>query len=162
MPETTIELLPPDSAEAEAEDAPAPTEAVEQSPEEPPAARAQPRADARSLAAPKKRGRPAGAKNKAKPPTTVSTPPVAPVAAVVAEPPEIELPPPAPKAKAKTKAKPKPKARSEPVQYESESEEEPTPRTARRNAWSAFREHQAFEHAARRDAFERRISMFMN
>ena len=152
MPETTIELLPPDSAEAEAEaeDVPAPTEAVEQSPEEPPAA------------APKKRGRPAGAKNKAKPATTVSKPPVAPVAAVVAEPPEIELPPPAPKAKAKTKAKPKPKARSEPVQYESESEEEPTPRTARRNAWSAFREHQAFEHAARRDAFERRISMFMN
>jgi len=37
-----------------------------------------------------------------------------------------------------------------------------TPRTARRNAWSAFRDHQAFEHAARRDAFERRISMFMN
>ena len=155
MPETTtIELLPPaDSEEAEAEEViePAPTEAVEQSPEEPPAA------------APKKRGRPAGAKNKAKPPTTVSTPPVAPVAPV-AEIPEIELPPPAPKAKAKakTKAKPKPKARSEPVQYESESEEEPTPRTARRNAWSAFREHQAFEHAARRDAFERRISMFMN
>ena len=151
MPETTtIELLPPaESAEAEAEDVPAPTEAVEQSPEEPPAA------------APKKRGRPAGAKNKAKPATTVSTPPVAPVAAVVAE--EIELPPPAPKAKAKTKAKPKPKARSEPVQYESESEEEqPTPRNARCNAWSAFREHQAFEHAARRDAFERRISMFMN
>jgi hypothetical protein len=152
MPETTtIELLPPaESAEAEAEDVPAPTEAVEQSPEEPPAA------------APKKRGRPAGAKNKAKPATTVSTPPVAPVAPV-AEIPEIELPPPAPKAKAKTKAKAKPKARSEPVHYESESEEEsPTPRTARRNAWSAFREHQAFEHAARRDAFERRISMFMN
>ena len=150
MPETTIELLPPaDSAEAEAEDVPAPTEAVEQSPEEPP------------TAAPKKRGRPVGAKNKAKPPTTVLTPPLAPVAPVVAEIPEIELPPPAPKAKAKTKAKAKPKAR--PVQYESESEEEqPTPRTARRNAWSAFREHQAFEHAARRDAFERRISMFMN
>ena len=156
MPETTtIELLPPaDSAEAEAEEViePAPTEAVEQSPEAPPAA------------APKKRGRPAGAKNKAKPSTTVvSTPPVAPVAPVVAEPPEIELPPPAPKAKAKPKPKPKqkPKARVEPVHYES-SEEEPTPRTARRNAWSAFREHQAFEHAARRDAFERRISMFMN
>ena len=143
MPETTtIELLPPaESAEAEAEDVPAPTEALEQSPEAPPAA------------APKKRGRPAGAKNKAKP-----APPLAPV---VAEPPEIELPPPAPKAKAKTKAKPKPKARVEPVQYESE-EEQPTPRTARRNAWSAFREQQAFEHAARRDAFERRISMFMN
>ena len=147
MPETTtIELLPPaDSAEAEAEEViePAPTEAVEQSPEAPPAA------------APKKRGRPAGAKNKAKPATTVSTPPVAEI-------PDIELPPPAPKAKARTKAKAKPKARVEPVQYESESEEEPTPRTARRNAWSAFREHQAFEHAARRDAFERRISMFMN
>ena len=145
MPETTtIELLPPaESAEAEAEDVPAPTEEVEQSPEEPPAA------------APKKRGRPAGAKNKAKPATTVSTPPVAEI-------PDIELPPPAPKAKARTKAKAKPKARVEPVQYESESEEEPTPRTARRNAWSAFREHQAFEHAARRDAFERRISMFMN
>ena len=157
MPETTIELLPPDSAEAEAEDVPAPTEAVEQSPEEPPAARAQPRADARSLAAPKKRGRPAGAKNKAKPATTVSTPPVAPV---VAE--EIEPLPPAPKAKAKTKTKAKAKPMAPPVQYESESEEEPTPRTARRNAWSAFREHQAFEHAARRDAFERRISMFMN
>ena len=96
MPETTIELLPPDSAEAEAEaeDVPAPTEAVEQSPEEPPAA------------APKKRGRPAGAKNKAKPPTTVvSTPPVAPVAPV-AEPPEIEALPPAPKAKAKQKTNP--------------------------------------------------------
>ena len=160
MPETTIELLPPDSAEAEAEaeDVPAPTEAVEQSPEEPPAA------------APKKRGRPAGAKNKAKPPTTVSTPhvaraqqnrvaPVAPVAEI----PEIELPPPAPKAKAKTKSKAKAKPAAPPVQYESESEEEqPTPRTSRRNAWSAFREHQAFEHAARRDAFERRISMFMN
>ncbi len=155
MPETTtIELLPPDSAEAEAEEVTesAPTEAMEQPDQEPTAARAQPRADARSLAAPKKRGRPAGAKNKAKP--------APPVAAVVAE--EIEALPPAPKAKAKTKAKPKPKARSEPVQYESESEEEPTPRTARRNAWSAFREHQAFEHAARRDAFERRISMFMN
>ena len=67
------------------------------------------------------------------------------------------------KSKPKPKPKQKPKARVEPVQYESESEEEsPTPRTARRNAWSAFREHQAFEHAARRDAFERRISMFMN
>jgi hypothetical protein len=154
MPETTttIELLPPaESAEATPEEVmeSAPTDVVEE-PE--PAAGA----------APKKRGRPPGAKNKAKPPTTVSTPPVAPVApVVVAEQPEIELPPPVPKAKAKTKAKPKPKAR--PVQYESESEEEqPTPRTARRNAWSAFREHQAFEHAARRDAFERRISMFMN
>ena len=148
MPVTTIELLPPaGSAEAEAEEVTesAPTEAVEQPDQEP-------------AAAPKRRGRPAGAKNKPKPPpTVVSTPPVAPVA----EPPEIELPPPVPKAKAKTKAKPKPKARVEPVHYES-SEEEPTPRTARRNAWSAFREHQAFEHAARRDAFERRISMFMN
>ena len=144
MPETTIELLPPaGSAEAEAEEVTesAPTEAVEQPDQEP-------------AAAPKRRGRPTGAKNKPNPPTTVvSTPLVAPVA----EPPEI------PKAKAKTKAKPKPKARVEPVHYESESEEEqPTPRTARRNAWSAFREHQAFEHAARRDAFERRISMFMN
>ena len=153
MPETTttIELLPPaESAEEKEVTESAPTEAVEQPEPEP-------------AAAPKRRGRPAGAKNKAKPPTTVvSTPPVAPVAPV-AEPPEIEPLPPAPKAKAKTKAKPKPKARSEPVQYESESEEEqPTPRTSRRNAWSAFREHQAFEHAARRDAFERRISMFMN
>ena len=155
MPETTIELLPPaDSAEAEAVQVTEPVETdVVEEPEPEPAA------------APKKRGRPAGAKNKPKAPTTVvSTPPLAPVAAVVAEPPEIELPPPAPKAKAKPKPKPKqkPKARVEPVHYESESEEEPTPRTARRNAWSAFREHQAFEHAARRDAFERRISMFMN
>ncbi len=154
MPETTtIELLPPaESAEATPEEVTdsAPTHAVEEPEPEP------------EPAAPKRRGRPAGAKNKPKPPTTVFTPPVAPVAPV-AEPPDIELPPPAPKAKAKTKAKPKPKARIEPVQYESESEEEsPTPRTARRNAWSAFREHQAFEHAARRDAFERRISMFMN
>ena len=65
------------------------------------------------------------------------------------------------------KAKPKPKAsrakarEARPVFSESSSEEV-TPRTARRNAWSAFRDHQAFEHAARRDAFERRISMFMN
>jgi hypothetical protein len=152
MPETTttIELLPPaESAEEKEVTESAPTEAVEQPEPEP-------------AAAPKRRGRPAGAKNKAKPPTTVSTPPLASVAPV-AEPSEIELPPPVPKAKAKTKAKAKPKARIEPVHYESESEEEqPTPRTARRNAWSAFREHQAFEHAARRDAFERRISMFMN
>ena len=152
MPETTttIELLPPaESAEEKESKEPVEADVVEEPEPEP--------------AAPKKRGRPAGAKNKPKASTTVvSTPPVAPVAPVVAEPPEIEPLPPAPKAKAKTKAKPKPKARVEPVHYESESEEEPTPRTARRNAWSAFREHQAFEHAARRDAFERRISMFMN
>ena len=98
MPETTIELLPPaGSAEAEAEEVTesAPTEAMEQPDQEP-------------AAAPKRRGRPAGAKNKPKPPTTVvSTPPLAPVAPAVAEPPEIELPPPAPKAKAKPKPKPK-------------------------------------------------------
>jgi hypothetical protein len=87
-------------------------------------------------AAPKKRGRPAGAKNKPK----AKAEPAPPA-------------PPAPAAAAPTKSKTKKKA----VVVESESEEEaaapvtppPSPSTHRRNQWVAYRQRQVDQYQAR-------------
>ena len=133
-----------------------PAEAPEET-QEAPETEAAPEAEvpvAASEPAPKRRGRPPGAKNKPKAPAHVVPEPAAPSTSEASE-----SSPPAPKRKAKAAPR-RPRVHVEP-EAEVYTTPPPSPRTAKRLAWQEYSQRRADEHRARVDAWSTRLDRLL-